>query len=195
MKNDGRHGYVVRETDGSVVGSVHYDDSAPQVNIEGRVYVPRQWTMRSVAGELNVRLDYEMIHGAPECVGIEVTGYGLGKQALDTVRRGLPRWGQLAQRAVMAQGVKIVSAEGVGVMRPSTREVAEAEKKVRGRRREITDEMLAEVAGIYRDNPGRRHEAVAKRWSVTATTANKYIYMARKAGLIPPAPKQGRAAK
>ena len=197
MKKDEGLGYVIREVDGEVVGSVHWDSDGPTVNVKGRVFIPRTWELRAVIGQASATVDYEVIHGAPEVVGIALRGYGLNTTTLDAVRRHLARWGELSLREVMARHSRqAVVVEGVaGASAPAPAELKSAEKVVRGRRKEITDEKLTRVAEIYAANPGRRHEMVAREFDVTPTTANKYIYLARKAGLIPDAPAPGKASR
>jgi transposase len=53
-------------------------------------------------------------------------------------------------------------------------------------RRKVNDELLTEVAALYRDtiNDGP-WRAIAERFGVSETTAGRYVMLARKAGLLP----------
>jgi hypothetical protein len=59
----------------------------------------------------------------------------------------------------------------------------------RRRRREVTPELLAEVAEVYRgSNPRKPTESVAAYYGVSQATASRWIKAARDSGLLEPAP-------
>ena len=65
-----------------------------------------------------------------------------------------------------------------------------APKDRRPRRRKITDDMLGEIARVYRDHlDGRGDEgpwqAIQDRFDVSESTAGRYVLLARKAGHLP----------
>ena len=59
-------------------------------------------------------------------------------------------------------------------------------KNRRPRQRKITDDMLAEIAWVYR---AHLHEgpwkAIQDRYGVSESTAGRYVLLARKAGYLP----------
>lgn len=59
----------------------------------------------------------------------------------------------------------------------------------------VTLELLGEVADVYRAAPdGAKTRAVAEFLGVGATSAGTYLTRARKAGLLEPSARMGRAA-
>jgi hypothetical protein len=69
---------------------------------------------------------------------------------------------------------------------PAQGAVDKAPKDRRPRRRKVTEDMLGEIARVYRDHldegPWR---AIQDRFSVSESTAGRYVLLARKAGYLP----------
>jgi hypothetical protein len=61
-------------------------------------------------------------------------------------------------------------------------ELARIKQARRGQGRILSDEQLAEVAAVCRDNPNERFAAVKKRFNIARSTAADYIDRARDAG-------------
>ena len=60
-------------------------------------------------------------------------------------------------------------------------------KDRRPRRRKITDDMLGEIARVYRDHLDDEGpwQAIQDRFDVSESTAGRYVLLARKAGYLP----------
>lgn len=63
--------------------------------------------------------------------------------------------------------------------------------KRRGHGRIYSDAKLAQVAAIYRANPGRGYVAVAQKLNIPRSTAGDYIQRAKDAGLLTIEAKKG----
>ena len=57
------------------------------------------------------------------------------------------------------------------------------------RRRWITDELLAEVADVYRANPDAPTKAVREHFQISPANASRYVKQARERGLLEPRSK------
>jgi hypothetical protein len=173
---------------GGVVGWVMWDELGTFTEVDG-VFVPSEFYLRCPGdpdeGQPSLQFDYGIRNGAPVCTAIRLESKTEGREVLpkdvEIVRRKLSNWNEVAITTVMRQ-----SAESA----PPLLERSAARRAYRdGRtrtRRKITDELLTEVAALYRDNidngPWR---VIAERYEVSETTAGRYVLLARKAGLLP----------
>ncbi len=90
-----------------------------------------------------------------------------------------------------AYTLRVVHAENTTVIAPGRRGDLQSLRRTPGHRA-ITDEFLASVAAVYRENISRAPtQAVARTFGVKQRMASNYVDRARAAGLLPPT-KQGR---
>jgi hypothetical protein len=205
---------IVRDTETvvgeeTIVGAVYYDSSEPRVNVHGKVFIPRRFELHTTAGSSTVAVTFVVVDKVPRPSEIHILGEDpVG--AFSTVKSSVAVWGELSTRALMRSETKsfAIEAPGLGgvlvseddgepggmflVGQPRQHEVKDAEKAIDGRRK-LSDEFLAEVAASYRRHGGR-HAAIAEELGCSTRNANKYIWTARKRGLLPPT-KQGKASK
>jgi hypothetical protein len=173
---------------GGVVGWVMWDELGTFAEVDG-VYVPSEFYLRCPGdhdgGQPSLQLDYGIRNGVPVCTAIRLESKTEGREVLpkdvEVVRRQLNNWNEVAITEVMRK-----SADSA----PPLLETSAARRAYRdGRtrtRRKITDELLTEVAALYRDSiddgPWR---VIAERFGVSETTAGRYVLLARKAGFLP----------
>jgi hypothetical protein len=134
--------------------------------------------------------------GSVGCVSVSLDAKRDGPEVkpkdLDAARLQLLDWMQLATMAALqdADGKPVVPADddksvaAVEARKAAARSFNEARRKSR---RKVTPELLAEVAQLYRDYlDDGPWQAIQDRYGVSASTAGRYVLLARRAGLLPP---------
>jgi len=145
-------------------------------------------------GPFDWRLSYGVIDGRPQCIGLECSNAGgpvtpealhrfplgrlleevvlMASRPVDEVPRSFTRWESIEQ----------VRAEREAV-------AAHHRRRPNGHRKKITDELLAEVAAVYRQNvgTGKPSQAVALHFHYTPASARRVIRQARQRGFLGPA--------
>jgi hypothetical protein len=128
----------------------------------------------------DLRLDFAVRDGVPECRGVHV--FDLRSIKIDD-------W---LEYAVSRAADVVVSSEGGVVSMVDTIDPAEIERtvklvrRVRSKgRRTVTDDLLREVAAIYRANiDNNPTEVIAKRFDKTPRSARSYVQQARARGFL-----------
>lgn len=82
---------------------------------------------------------------------------------------------------------KFVMWTDVDEARAAHRAVAKHHHRKPASRRALTDEMLAEVAAVYRRNPVKPSKAVAEHFHYSPTSARRVVSEARRRGFLGPA--------
>ena len=87
---------------------------------------------------------------------------------------------------VTGQPGELPSDEADGPAQGAADKAPKKPKNRRPRRRKITDDMLREIAGVYRDHLDEGPwQAIRDRFGVSESTAGRYVLLARKAGYLP----------
>lgn len=147
-------------------------------------------------------LGFEVRDGLPQCRRAELRSTDEGREVLSSDLRGV-RVEDLLEQAVGAVAMLLDddAERGVWTLEPVTTggelrgTLAETRRLRRQARRRVTDELLREVAEVYRahvdDAPTR---AVAERTGRSHRTAALYVQQARQAGFLGAA-THGRAGE
>ncbi len=183
------------EDSGDLLGWVTWNEVGEFAEL-GEYVVPATFYLRfpNAAGEPSLQLTFAVRDGAPVCTTATLESKVQGRELLskdfDDVRRNLT---SLTEQAFT--GVMRVSEEHF----PGPIDDAVARRAYRSKRtdtrRKITDELLREVAALYRDNvDSGPWSAIAERFKVSRATVGRYVMLARQAGYLPPTtPGQKRA--
>lgn len=176
----------VHDESDALLGWVMWDEVGEFAEL-GEYVVPATFYLRfpNAPGEPSLQLTFAVRDGKPVCTAATLESKPQGRELLpkdfNDVRRDLT---SLSEQAF--SGVARVS----GVHFPGPVDDAAARRAYRsGRarsRRKVTDELLREVAALYRDNidsgPWR---AITERFKVSRATAGRYVMLARQAGHLP----------
>jgi hypothetical protein len=150
---------------------------------------PFEWTMAVL-----------VVEGRPRCISFECRSE---KGITPTVLHGLPLGRFLRDATLMASRPenevprKVRAWKDVEEVRRARAAVAiQHQKRGTYRGRRIDDDLLAEVAGVYRDNiaTGKPSKAVAEYFRYTDASARRIVHQARLRGLLGLA-RPGRAGE
>jgi hypothetical protein len=175
----------VEDEDGGLLGWVVWDEVGEFAEL-GDYVVPATFYLRlpSSPTEPALQLTFAMRDGSPVCIAANVEAKAQGQvlpKDFDVIRRELNNWSEFAFSYVM----RATQEHAPGFVDDRTAHRAYRVGRNRTRRK-VTDELLQEVAALYRDTvdsgPWR---AIAERFSVSETTAGRYVGLARKAGYLP----------
>ena len=102
----------------------------------------------------------------------------------------LNHWSEVAITAVMRESEGSIPGQ---LDRDKARQAYSAGKK--RTRRKVTEELLTEVADLYRDNiDNAAWRVIAERYGVSETTAGRYVLLARRSrSPTPNRPRQKKA--
>lgn len=179
MRTDFKAGYLVC-------------DISDAVRVGDRV-IPRLIEVTCPAGPdwPELQLTIEVVKGIPRCTRAQIKAGEDGEvRSKDLRALQVEDWIEdmiaLVARRVTAETDGIVTSvleAGEGAARGAIATVREARK---GARRTVTDELLAEVARVYRENiDGNPTEAVKVALGREYRTAARYVQLARAKGLLP----------
>jgi hypothetical protein len=170
-----------------------------------------RFTQQGTGRTFDVTIDWSARRGRP----VELLGYALratdGHAIPPEVRREFERgldgslasaaYAQAMARAQLSEGLGTLSLTGthgetVEVPARLVRRASDPEKAAQDhyaeaerirRRRDITPELLEQVAAVYLSaDPSRPTAEVRAAFNVSAPQASRYVRAAREAGLIPP---------
>lgn len=164
----------------------------------GSIKMPRKFSLQVTddegSGEPDVELFFEVREGVPECRAVHITATDAGHEVRVSGLAGI-RVEDLLERAVQSLAMYKALADGSTGYLPlnlamgtdehravpvSTIRTARAARKVT-----ITDELLREVADVYRGHIGDKPTvAVARRFDKEPRTARVYIKRARERGFL-----------
>lgn len=185
----------VQSEGGEPVGWVIFDGLAEVVNLEGRVYIPAQFTLRFPGSEEqpSLTISYAVRDRAPVVTGVNVEAKPSGRRVLrkdfEIVAEKLHEWSDMAVKAVMQAGEETETSLSLGVGRLDSREANRAASVGRKRaNRKINDAFLREVAKLYEDNAETgRYAAIMERFNNDSeATVARWVGKARKRGFLPP---------
>ena len=167
----------------------------------GDVLLPSPFTARfEFPDDHAVELDVVVKDDAPVCDGIRIQRHPERPSLTGGELRRLPvrDWVNFAVGHV-ALTRRETETEGQTAWGPAAEDesvsIARAVDK-RPRRRTITDELLADVARVYRSSiDAQPREAVSDTFGVSPSMASRYIKLAREKGFLKPAPTRGRAGE
>jgi hypothetical protein len=139
-----------------------------------------------------------VVDGRPQCIALECHGRPLTPEALHRFPLGrmVEEAALMSARPVDEIPRRKITWENIEEAR---RAQTRALKHFRSRRRiggRVTDERLAEIARVYRENvaTGKPSKAVAKRFNYSDSRARRLVAMARERDLLGPA-ERGRAGE
>jgi len=147
-----------------------------------------------------VELEIDVEQGVPVCESIRVERNPTRPSLTGGELRRMPLkdWVSFAV-AEAALMVRARNADGSVTMTPTSPEEAgeiERDAGTRMRRRTINEELLRDVARVYRANVDNRpREAVTETFTVAPATAARYIKLAREQGFLGQAPGPGKAGE
>ena len=183
---------------GGLVGWAVWNDLADRVAVEGG-YLPAEFHVDfpGSAGEPSAKATFVVrSDGSVGCVSVSLDAKRDGPEVkpkdLDAARLQLNDWMQLATMAALqdAEGRPVVPTHDDNTPAAAEARMAFARSYNEARRqsrRKVTPEFLADVANLYReyldDGPW---QAIQDRYGVSASTAGRYVLLARRAGLLPP---------
>jgi hypothetical protein len=177
----------VHDESDNLLGWVLWDEVGEFAEL-GEYVVPATFYLRfpNAPGEPSLQLTFAVRDGAPVCTAATLESKPQGRELLpkdfNDVRRNLPSVTEQAFRGVM----RVSQEHFPGPVDDATARRAYRSKRA-DTRRKITDELLREVAALYRDNldsgPWR---AITERYKVSRATAGRYVMLARQAGHLPP---------
>ncbi len=161
-----------------------------RVRLGDRIFPERfVLTMEYDDGWPELRLDFAVVDGRPQCRGVHVTSSGDGGHEVQSSHLRLIRVNDLLEAVTTSVARRVVSEEG-GVLE-SVMDISDDTRygtirQVRQvRKSRITDDVLREVAEVYRANVDNNPtEAVASRFGKAHRTAALYVERARRRGFL-----------
>ncbi len=159
-----------------------------------------QLEMQRENGTPDLFLNFEVRDGVPQCRRAELRSTEEGREVLSSDLRGV-RLEDLLELAVVQAAIAVVGPEEgrpVGALRmittqeerrqtlSQTRTIRRgARRRVTEARRRVTEDLLREVAQVYRDNIDSNPTAAVQRHTGRAhRTAALYVQQAREAGFL-----------
>jgi hypothetical protein len=177
-----------------VLGWVVYDMFEELVEVEG-VYIPAEFHLRLTGGseQPSLHITFQVRDGAPFCAAVNLGAKPQGRQVLpvdfETLRNKLNHYSEVACTVAMLhvrQESGAVNAIALSRVDAAVARRAYSAARKRSRTR-ITDEVLSEVADLYRDSGAdSAWQVIVDRYGVSKSTAGRYVMLARKAGYLPP---------
>lgn len=169
---------------GHLVGWVVWNDLDERVETadeSGTLPVEFHLVWPGTAEQPTTKMSFRVRDGEALCSGVSVDAKPGGPEVtppdLDAVARGLRGWGFHAALCLL---------QGSQGELPSDDKAPKKTKNRRPRQPKITDDMLAEIARVYRDHLDEGPwEAIRDRFDVSESTAGRYVLLARKAGYLP----------
>lgn len=152
--------------------------------------LPRRYELEQVddtSDEPSVTINFEVIDGVPQCRQVRITAREDGREVRGADCR-VPALDDAAEYAAAALALSSVSTVA-GVTRAVARAdaitgtVRQVRAARRDARRRVTDDLLRQVAVVYRGRvTDRPTTAVAEHFHVAHRTATLYVQRARAAG-------------
>lgn len=175
-----------------------YDGAGSMVRV-GDLYLPTHFEMSwpGAEGHPGLEMTFAVIDGVPQCREVRIRSVDDGRPVRTADLRAL-RMDDFTEAAsvLVAQHWVDTSDDGVVSTVTTNRQVdVDAAFKTitaarKDSRRRITDDLLREVAEVYRGTPGPHPtKAVADHFEVKSRTAGDYVRAARDKGFLGPAAK------
>jgi hypothetical protein len=152
-------------------------------------YLPPRFEMdwASDGHQPSLRMQFEVIDGAPQCVDVQITRVPGGRAVQASDLRVASRVEDWTRGAAALVAEPMVERSGGAVATTPSRSASDAKAALaaiaRSRRNKITDQFLRRVAEVYRahveDAPTA---AVAEQFNVSHRTAGDYLRQARERG-------------
>lgn len=188
----------VENEHGDIVGWVIFDGIGQFVNLEGRVYVPAQFTLRFPGSEEQptLTISFSVRDRAPVVTGVNMEAKPQGRRVLrkdlEIAAEKLHEWSDMAIKAVMQAGAETETSLTLGTSPVDSREANRAASAGRKRaNRRIDDAFLLEVAKVYQDNAETgRYKAIMERFGTDSEpTVARWVGKARDKNFLPKATK------
>jgi hypothetical protein len=179
---------------GHLAGWVVWNDLDERVEVaDGSGTLPVEFHLNwpGTAEQPTVKVSFRVRDGYLECSGVSVDAKPGGPEVIradvETVARMLKAWGYVAAfRALRGSHGELPSDEADRPAQGAADKAPKKPKNRRPRRLKITDDMLAEIARVYRDHLDEGPwQAIQDRYGVSESTAGRYVLLARKAGHLP----------
>jgi hypothetical protein len=184
----------VEDEDDHLIGWVIWNELGERVDVDGGT-LPAEFYLLypGAADQPSLKASFGVRHGAVWCSGVSVDAKTHGREViptdLDIVRRGLNDWMEMAVLAALQDddGSPVVPDEDEDEYHHARSAAVKTYRDARRRtRRKVTDELLSEVARLYRDHLNEGPwQAIQDRFSVSESTAGRYVLLARQAGHLP----------
>jgi hypothetical protein len=182
----------VKDEADRTIGWVMWDSFGEVVEVDG-VLLPTEFFLRypGSTDQPALQLTYGIRSGVPACTAINIESKRQGRQVLpkdlEIIKSELTNWSEVAITSVMHHAD---ASDDSVIKAPAFVDDSTARKAYRAgqkrARRKVNEQLLDEVAALYRDNfEGGVYRAIAERFDVSETTAARYVGRARKAGLLP----------
>ena len=188
----------IEDGKGHLVGWVVWNDLDERVETadeSGTLPVEFHLVWPGTAEQPTAKMSFRVRDGYVECSGVSIDAKPGGPEVttadIETVAQGLMGWRWVAALPLLRGSQGELPSEDVDLPAQDAADNAlKASKDRRPRRRKITDDMLGEIAAVYRDHlDGRGDEgpwrAIQDRFDVSESTAGRYVLLARKAGHLP----------
>lgn len=181
---------------------VQWEEADEWVKVGDRLLPPR-YRLVSRPGEGDPQpawtISFELREGVPVCTEVVVSANPGGREVRSTDLRSIRLEDYLEGTFVNVAMRRWVDEEGVTHLQRDFGSWRDTVRQVRGARRDarrkVTDELLEEVAKVYRDNiDSSPTQAVSDRLGVAERTARLYVRRARDAGFLGEAPR-GKAGE
>ncbi len=184
----------IEDGKGHLVGWVVWNDLDERVETadeSGTLPVEFHLVWPGTAEQPTAKMSFRVRDGYVECSGVSLDAKPGGPEVtpadIDTVARGLRGWGLHTAISLLQGSQEELPSDDADVpVQGAADKAPRKPKNRRPRRLKVTDDMLGEIARVYRDHV---HEgpwkAIQDRYSVSESTAGRYVLLARKAGYLP----------
>jgi len=175
----------------------------PLMAVVGDRAIPMQFEMVDTRDDRRpeVTLGFEIRDGVPECTRVELRATAKGREVRSSDLRAVRVEDALETAISVAPHEYNVDADGRPSISPVPGNKEQARTTVKWARaarkearRRVTDDMLREVARVYRENPYSPTSAVADTFDRAHRTAALYVHQARERGFLGPT-SQGKAGE
>ena len=181
----------IEDDDGHLMGWVLWDDLDERVEVaDGSGTLPVEFHLLwpGTAEQPTAKVSFGVRDGDVWCSGMSLDAKPAGREVttadVETVARGLKDWTQIAGLSALRGDQEQLPPDEAD--RPAQDAADRAPQARRPRRRKVTDDMLGEIARVYRDHFDEGPwQAIQDRFSVSESTAGRYVLLARKAGYLP----------
>ena len=181
----------IEDDDGHLMGWVLWNDLDERVEVaDGSGTLPVEFHLLwpGTAEQPTAKVSFGVRDGDVWCSGMSLDAKPAGREVtpadVETVAGGLKDWTQIAGLIALRGDQEQLPPDEAD--RPAQDAADRAPQARRPRRRKVTDDMLGEIARVYRDHFDEGPwQAIQDRFSVSESTAGRYVLLARKAGYLP----------
>lgn len=167
-------------------------EDVEELNADGGWQLPRRYGLDYESRESDPRpgwsVEVEVRDGAPEVRRVVVSATVDGREVRSTDLRDLHLEDLVEDTTAQVVGRASIDDAGRRLVETDFRSWRQSSRAVRlarrTRRPRITEDLLREVAAVYRAAPDRPTQAVADRFERSHSTATLYVKLARDRGFL-----------